>query len=97
MIYSFRAEVMQDVTGFLLAPIDLSGAAELDQVAGAFIDRLTMQRQWPGHACDWEVEFESSADLLTLQMCMAKIPDGHVMLQTLRAVPLAENSLERER
>lgn len=45
---------------------------------------------------DVGVEICSIASLKTLRAVFAKVVDGHVMLETLRQVPLLENSLERE-
>ncbi len=44
---------------------------------------------------DVEVELESGASLDDLHAVVRRVADGHVMLQTLRACRLAENSLSR--
>ena len=43
-----------------------------------------------------EIMVDPSVSLGTMRRWMREVPDGHVMIQTLRPVPLAENSLERE-
>ena len=42
------------------------------------------------------VEFESTASLEEVRNVMRLVEDGHVMLQTLRPIPLNENSLDRD-
>lgn len=45
---------------------------------------------------DAEVEIRTQLSFNDLLVLIRTIPDGHVMLQTLQAVPLSENSLERD-
>ncbi len=45
---------------------------------------------------DVDVEMQCSATLEQLQGILRTIKDAHVMLQTLRPVQLADNSLERD-
>lgn len=45
---------------------------------------------------DQEIEIRTELTLDELLTMIRAIPDGHVMLQTLEPVPLAENSLERD-
>lgn len=45
---------------------------------------------------DLDVELQCSANLDQLQGILRTIKDAHVMLQTLRPVPLADNSLVRD-
>lgn len=41
------------------------------------------------------VEFTSSLTLDQIHRCMARVPDSHIMFDTLQPLPLCENSLER--
>ena len=43
-----------------------------------------------------DVEIRTDANLEQLQEALRSVEDAHVMLQTLRQVPLAENSLRRD-
>lgn len=45
---------------------------------------------------DVDVEIRTDANLEQLQEALRSVEDAHVMLQTLRQVPLAENSLRRD-
>jgi len=45
---------------------------------------------------DVEVDLQSTASVEDLRNAMREVEDGHVMLQTLRECPLAENTLERD-
>ncbi len=80
---SFRAECEHDVR--LLFEAILAEGFMLKRS----IDRSQM---FP----DVRVEITTSANLEEIMAIMRTIPDSHVMMQTLRAVPLNENSLERE-
>lgn len=46
---------------------------------------------------DVKAEFESNGTLEQLRDVLRNIVDSHVMLETLREVPLAKNSLKRDR
>lgn len=81
--YSFRAECQEDVTRF----------QQECQKAGLL---TTMQAKPDDQFPDVEVELQAEASLETLRNVMRQVADGHVMLQTLRGCPLAENSLERD-
>lgn len=48
-------------------------------------------------APDVKVEMTTGMSMGEVSQLMAALPDGHVMLETLREGPLSENSLERER
>ena len=80
MIYSFRAECWIDVKQFL---------------AAAWNEGSLTVRPDPTFS-DLDVEFESTGDLDTLKALTHLIEDAHVIRETLRACPLAENSLERD-
>jgi len=83
-IYSFRAETEQDAKGFLDA-VHRAGH-EIKSNLHPDADGLP----------DVEVELHSNARLDQLQDILHGMVDSHVMLQTLRPVALAENSLERD-
>lgn len=83
-IFSFRAETRYDANAFFT-----SSVPELT---------ISPTKVIPvGLAIDVKVEFESNGTLEQLREILRKIIDGHVMLETLREVPLDKNSLERDR
>lgn len=82
--FSFRAEGEHDVLQFL-------AAAE----ASNFIVQSTAHPDADGLP-DVDVEIQTSATLEQLQDVLRKLEDSHVMLQTLRQLPLELNSLERD-
>lgn len=49
-----------------------------------------------GDVADVACEIVTNADLESLQRVAASVEDGHVMLETLRACAVADNSLERD-
>lgn len=81
--YSFRAECKEDVERF----------NEECLKAG-------LMTQWQAkpdeQSPEVEVELQTDAPLDTLRNVIRQVVDGHIMLQTLRECPLAENSLERD-
>ncbi|WP_156173989.1 hypothetical protein [Cupriavidus basilensis] len=82
--FSFRAECAADVEGFRQAR-----------------DRHGLATAWEVHPDtgglpDVEVELKSTSSLKVLREAVHEVIDGHVMLQTLRECPLADNSLERD-
>jgi hypothetical protein len=83
-VFSFRAECPADVKAFQ------AGAAQANLPVA--IRQLTVEREAFN---DTEVEFQSTATLDELRNVMREVIDGHVMAETLRGVPLADNSLER--
>ena len=84
--YSCRAECLHDVE-------ELRSALEsYHNEYGDFEMRVVPDPRFP----DVEVEFTSAARLDQLDAVIRGIADGHVMLQTLRQCPLADNSLERD-
>ncbi len=81
-IYSFRAECDADVQRLrtILAKIGFGV--------------ITAK---PGNtSVEMHVEFLTPMDQETIEEAMRSIEDGHVMIQTLRPVPLKQNSLERD-
>ncbi len=86
--YSCRAECWCDVQGVLNA---FSASGLPYQVVACRVDD---PHEWlPGY----ELEIRTTAGRGTILALMRTIDDTHVMRETLRACPLAENSLERER
>lgn len=87
--YSFRAEGVCDVVNFCHTLHHL--VMERREHFGA----LQIKTDPTGfHEC--VVEFRSTLGLETLRGILRKQIDSHVMLETLRPVPLVENSLERD-
>ncbi len=83
--FSFRAECQPDVDSFL----------QKSQESGIKLTVTKTVKDTNGFP-DVEIEFESEATLEDLIEVMRKVQDGHVMYQTLRQVPLNENSLKRD-
>lgn len=81
--YSFRAECLEDVKRFHGECLKAGLIAEL---------QAKPDDQFP----DVDVELYTGASLENLRNVMRQVIDGHVMLQTLRECPLAENPLERD-
>lgn len=83
-VFSMRAECADDAEGFFKAAQDagirLSSTVNKDQTG----------------LPDVEVEVYADASIEQLRDILRQITDGHVMLETLRPVPLAGNSLERD-
>jgi hypothetical protein len=82
--YSFRAECEADVDAL----------RELAQ-AQLVECNWTLRRDQHGLP-DIDVEVTTGADQSAVMKLMREILDGHVMIQTLRPVPLSQNSLERD-
>ncbi|HCF0590410.1 TPA: hypothetical protein NH794_004060 [Pseudomonas aeruginosa] len=82
LVCSFRAESAEDAMQFLQAcrSIDTTMAATF---------------QLDGVGTDVEVEVTTSASISSLQSCLAHRAGAEVIRQTLRALPLAMNTLER--
>lgn len=83
--YSFRAECIADIEQF--ASACKSAGLVINNDKPSSIDEMTPD------AC---FEFQATADIETLRTLLSTVPDGHVMLETLRACALSENSLERD-
>ncbi|MDF9778925.1 hypothetical protein [Pseudomonas baetica] len=83
-VFSMRAECAEDAEGFFKAVQD----------AGVRINN-TVNKDGTGLP-DVEVEFHADASIEQLHDILRRITDGHVMLQTLRPVSLAGNSLDRD-
>lgn len=85
VIYSFRAEYNGDVERFR------------EQIMERHNPVVLLYRTDSTGLPDVEVEFKSSLTLEELRGILNEQIDSHVMVQTLRPVPLALNSLERDR
>lgn len=83
--FSFRAECQADVDQ-LIQVLERAGISSSIQVK--------RDAEFP----DVEVELQSDATLETIRSMTREVEDGHVhvMVQTLRACRLAENTLERD-
>lgn len=82
--YSFRAECPDDVEKFHQQCLNSGLITAMRSTSNT--DGLR----------DVEVEMETEASLETIRGLMRKVIDGHVMLQTLKDCPLADNMLERD-
>lgn len=82
-VYSFRAECPHDLE-------QLTAALQAKNVS-CFIN-ATQDRGFP----DCTAEIETEVALEIIRDVMRSVADGHVMVETLRACPLRENSLERD-
>lgn len=81
--FSFRAECLPDVEAFFEVLKEAGVVSELEtHGADGFPD-----------VC---VQIRAEASLAQLRELMLEVVDGHVMVETLRAVPLDQNSLERD-
>ncbi len=83
VIFSFRAECKKDVTVFAnyCSNSGIIASLKIFPVSG-FPDVI--------------VEMETSTTLEELRSILDNVQDGHVMYQTLRQTPLAENKLNRD-
>ena len=83
-IFSFRGEFGQDVIVF----------KNRCKEEGIVIKNTTEDPY--GSTPDVGVEIETTATKEVILDVMRKIEDSHVMIQTLREIPLAKNNLERD-
>lgn len=83
-VYSFRAECQADAEKLR------------DRCTEVYIKMdMTIMPHGEGFP-DVKVEMQTDASMNQLHDILRTMDDSHVMLQTLRQVPLAENSLERD-
>lgn len=83
-VFSFRAECHHDANAFIRA-------AELTGIAASW----TTHPDASGFP-DVDVEASFDTDLEQLRSVLRQVPDSHVILQTLREQPLADNTLMRD-
>lgn len=81
--FSFRAECPADVSEFQAACATAGVTTSLTAKPDS---------EFP----DVEIELEASVTLEVLRGVMRKVVDGHVMLQTLKACRLKDNTLARD-
>lgn len=86
LIFSFRAECDRDVEEIKKSLSKLDDTVSFVLVPNYLVGSLINEPT---------VEFISTLDLETIQKAIGQIEDCHVALQTLRPVPLSENTLER--
>lgn len=84
-VYSFRAECLNDLEQLkkLLTTKGTPATSRYEEV-----DRVMP---------DIRVELQTDCNLYDLQELIRSIPDSSVMIQTLKATPLAQNDLKRDR
>jgi hypothetical protein len=85
--YSCRAETAIDAVRFLSLGMELA-----DADAVFFYRPQLASGPWG----DSTLEFITTLDREAILALLHRVPDAHVMRETLRACPLAENSLERD-
>jgi hypothetical protein len=83
-VFSFRAECRHDADAFIRA------AEQVGIAANATIHPDTSGLP------DVDVEATFDANLEQLRAVVRQVHESHVMLQTLRELPLADNTLERD-
>lgn len=88
--FSCRFECTEDYTRFVIA-------ANACGILVLTIELESFQSEKGGpKGPDVFVEFACEADLVPLRKIMQTIPDLHVGIQTLRQVPMKDNSMERD-
>jgi len=80
-VFSFRAECQRDVHA-------LESMLSERTVCTIVPDSMGLP--------DCDVEIRADITLGALMKLIRTIPDGHIMLQTVRAIPLLQNSLDRD-
>jgi hypothetical protein len=95
-IFSFRAEFQHDVDAFLIESRNLNIHYKAVNVRHEF---LNVEPEPPYPATERSVEvdtFNPEVDLEMMRIIARRVPEAHHILETLRPVPLAQNSLERD-
>lgn len=82
-IFSFRADCVRDVEEFFKE-------AEAVGITGPL--KVVPDKRFP----DCEVEIQSTESLEYLRDAMRRVTDGHIMVQTLRQVPMDKNDMSRD-
>jgi hypothetical protein len=90
-IYSFRAECRHDVDEFskTLQGVDPSASFEVKPL-------LLDSPKGPADVGEVQVEFTTQLSLEMLRVIMRRQIDTHVMIQSMRALPLGQNDLDRD-
>ena len=92
--YSCRAELSIDALRFVALMHDVTGALTDDRFHLARYEDLSYGDGFSDHSP--LLEFVTTFSVAALLQLLRRVDDAHVMQETLRAVPLAENSLERD-
>ncbi len=88
--FSCRFEFTEDYTRFVVA-------ASANGILIGTVDLESLQSEKDGpKGPDVFVEFACEAELDTLRNLMRTAPDLHVGIQTLRQVPMKDNTMERD-
>lgn len=87
--FSFKTEMDHDVQTFT----DVLKAVAPHATVYSEEFFIGPDKRWCG---EWGVEVKTLLDLEQMRSIIRSIEDGHVMLQTLREVPLTQNRLERD-
>lgn len=87
--YSFRAECLMDIERF-----QRRCRASFPHVLK--MRKIRLKHEDGRESGEIAVELHTPLGLDYLRGIMRQVVDGHVMLQTLRPIPLAENKLERD-
>jgi hypothetical protein len=90
LVLSFRYEAQVDVLHFIQI---------LNQNQVKYIINLDAEPAEPEYVAGLELEFpgiysDDAAALRALADLMLQVPDGHVMVRTTKALPLAQNPLD---
>lgn len=89
-VFSFRAELLKDALTF----------QQQAYVEKKYIEFYTIQAFSPDGdmiSPDVMVEIRTQATLEELRSVLHNVPDCHVMIESLRQLPMSENSMERDR
>lgn len=92
--FSFRAECMSDASEFIQRAFYDVMNLVVTRIEPMVINLQSSSRAI--HTPDVLVEVQSDESLAHMQSLMRQVADGRVMLQTLRPLPLCENSFERD-
>ena len=88
--FSCRLECTEDFTRFIIAASKNKVLICTSELHHVYLEG----REYPLPDC--EVEFTCDVDLEAVRDIMRSVDDLHVAIQSLRPVPLKENSLDRD-
>jgi hypothetical protein len=91
--YSFRAEYQHDFDEFVREFVHRGHSLSIKQARPNIIETVSVPEFDTGEVL---VEFSCELDQGRVEEIIRSMPDSHVMLQSLRPVPLSENSTERD-